>query len=425
MILDIMRVVRNGSSHVELTSLHCKDWHVTVLPLRQHLDSLSSSSPLFACLLHTLVTSHSLPHYTETILPSLNMTVIKKERGGSNKSKGGGGGGGGGSKSKGGGGGDKTNNPASQQKNGPLHPSCYVSKKRMLEALRCDETELDLLKHGAAKIVKKHPTIHNQELRWELSDQESEWAEMLSGERWEGEEFPRDGGFEKEIGLIMMRMKGDMTRKINGEKKKMAKRGDAPGGRGGQGRGRQGGSGAAKGGSGGGGSEDSDDDDGDRYGRGGGQSENRDGGRSENDEGDYVMSGGLSNDTPIPRPRNFSPKTFQKLDWLDKDTKNGNGGTANSSKPEEEELYYAAPPMQQPGRPNFPRTFATQLTPTPASRYYHPSRMFQEDEDDSGFVGVYDAAPVNRDSTSRTHNGNNTLKGGSSTNFIDLCSDSE
>jgi hypothetical protein len=330
------------------------------------------------------------------------MVAIKTERGGGGKSKGGGG--------------QRNNNLASQKKSGPLHPALFMSNKRMLEILRCDDADLDLLKHGAAKIVKQHPKVHHKELRWELSEQEPEWAQMLSGERWEGEGYPSAAGFEKDIEHVMIKIKSISTRKINNEKKKVRKQNGNPDDE------------EVKGGAG-----DSDGD-GDSSGAGGGDA--------------YMMSGGLGDETPAAQPR--SPQPFRRLDWMHK---NGQGSATRGSshgenranvieQEEEEDIYGSTPPLRSRAvtptlnahaeRKKQVRARDCHITPTRVSRHpdLHSNRMFGEEDDEAGFVGIFTAPPRGRafiGGLNGTRRGEDTSMGRSreKTPFIDLCSDYE
>lgn len=343
------------------------------------------------------------------------MVAIKAERGGGGKSKGGGGGGSG-SKSKGGGG-QGNNNPASQKKNGPLHPALFMSNKRMLEILRCDDIDLDLLKHGAAKIVKQHPKVHHKELRWELSEQEPEWAQMLSGEGWEGEEYPSAMGFEKDIEHVMIKIKSISTRKINNQQKKARKQSGDP------------------------------DDEEMEVGAGDSNGDDDSGGAGGGDA--YMMSGGLGDETPAAQP--WSPQPFRRLDWMHK---NGQGSATRGSshggdradvieqEEEEEDIYRSTPQLRRRAvtptlnshaeRKKRLRARDPHITPTRVSRHpdLHSNRMFGEEDDEAGFVGVFTAPRRGRASTgglNGTRRGEDTsrVRSRGKTPFVDLCSDSD
>ncbi|KAF2207085.1 hypothetical protein CERZMDRAFT_88845 [Cercospora zeae-maydis SCOH1-5] len=128
------------------------------------------------------------------------------------KGSGGGGGGGGGGNAKSGGG--SNNNPRAA-----LHPALMLSNKKMMEILRCDDVELDMIKHAAYRIMKKQPQIRRQELRTKLGEQEAEYAEMLSGKRWEGLDYSLGGSFETDVDHVLIKIMGIARKKINGEAK--------------------------------------------------------------------------------------------------------------------------------------------------------------------------------------------------------------
>ncbi|GIZ45661.1 hypothetical protein CKM354_000881800 [Cercospora kikuchii] len=124
------------------------------------------------------------------------------------------GGGGGGSGSSGGGGNNK--NP----RGGPLHPALMLSNQKMMEILRCDDIDLDMIKHAAYHIMKAQSPIPRKELRTKLAEQETEFEEMLSGERWEGLRYPDGRTFETDINHLLIKIMSIARKKINSEAKK-------------------------------------------------------------------------------------------------------------------------------------------------------------------------------------------------------------
>ncbi|KAI5362539.1 hypothetical protein Slin15195_G061950 [Septoria linicola] len=134
-------------------------------------------------------------------------------RGGSTRGSGGGGGGGG--NNDGGGGGDNGGG-----KRGGVHPALMLSNKKMEEILRCDDADLDMLKHATYKIMKEQPTIRRQGLRIRLAAEEPEFATMLSGERWEGEDYPENRTFEEDLDMLLIKIMSIARRKLKGEAKK-------------------------------------------------------------------------------------------------------------------------------------------------------------------------------------------------------------
>ncbi|PPJ51249.1 hypothetical protein CBER1_08176 [Cercospora berteroae] len=142
-------------------------------------------------------------------------------KGGPLRGKGSGGGGGG--NANGGGGGSNGNSSGSGNNNnnprGPLHPALMLSNKKMMEILRCDDIDLDMIKHAAYRIMKAQSPIPRKELRTNLAEQETEFEEMLSGERWEGLQYPNGRTFETDIDHLLIKIMSLARKKINGEAK--------------------------------------------------------------------------------------------------------------------------------------------------------------------------------------------------------------
>lgn len=141
-------------------------------------------------------------------------------KGGPLRGKGSGGGGGGntnngGGSSNGGGGGNYNDNPRAT-----LHPALMLSNKKMQEILRCDDIELDMIKHAAYQIMKKQPQIRRKELRVQLAEQGDEFAEMLSGENWGDLQYPPGRTFETDLDQLLIKIMSIARKKINGEAKK-------------------------------------------------------------------------------------------------------------------------------------------------------------------------------------------------------------
>ncbi|KAM3417099.1 hypothetical protein BST61_g8675 [Cercospora zeina] len=133
-------------------------------------------------------------------------------KGGPLRGKGSGGGSGGGNAKSGGGGSNASPRPA-------LHPALMLSNTKMMEILRCDDIELEMIKHATYRIMKKQPHIRRQELRIKLGEQEAEFAEMLSGEKWEDLEYPDGRTFETDVDQVFIKIMSIARKKINGEAK--------------------------------------------------------------------------------------------------------------------------------------------------------------------------------------------------------------
>lgn len=73
----------------------------------------------------------------------------------------------------------------------------------------------------AYKAMKQQPCIHRKDLRTTLSAQEPEFASMLSGERWEDDEYQAGRTSETELDLFLIKIMGIARRKLKGEARKM------------------------------------------------------------------------------------------------------------------------------------------------------------------------------------------------------------
>ncbi|CAK1364322.1 unnamed protein product [Cercospora beticola] len=143
-------------------------------------------------------------------------------KGGPLRDKGSGGGGGGNANGGGGGGNGNSGGGGNNQKNprGPLHPALMLSNKKMMEILRCDNTDLEMIKHAAYRIMKTQSPVSRKELRTKLAEQQAEFEEMLSGERWESFQYPDGRTFETDIDHLLIKIMSIARKKINGEAKK-------------------------------------------------------------------------------------------------------------------------------------------------------------------------------------------------------------
>lgn len=120
-----------------------------------------------------------------------------------------------------GGGSNNNNNDNGNQRSGGVHPALMLSNAKMRDILRCDDADLDMLKHATYKVMKTQSGIHRQALRVALSAQEPEFASMLSGERWEGEQYPQGRTFEGDIDSLLIKIMSIARRRLKGEAKKI------------------------------------------------------------------------------------------------------------------------------------------------------------------------------------------------------------